>query len=130
MRKNIRFKDIFKGYDPPDGGMHGLNQRLDREDTKDRISYIPKLLGASTLCAVLFFVFIISPRIFKQERDMFLELVQKTNNPIFIKNGYFKNLDKGVFILADSGARTEAVPVETKDKNIKFYIIDRKGDRL
>jgi hypothetical protein len=121
MRKNIRFDNMFKDYDPPDGGLHGLTQKLYREDIQSRMSYIPKLLVASTLCAVLFFAFIISPRIFKQERDMFLELVEKTNNPVFIKYGYLKKGDEGVLIFADSGARIPAVTVETSDKNVKFY---------
>ncbi len=88
MSEKINFDSLFKNYDPPEGGIHALREKLDKVERKGNLSSIPKIAFASTFAAVIFLAVLLIPGLLKPKRNLFVDLVNKSGNPVFIKYGY------------------------------------------
>ena len=56
--------------------------------------------------------------------NLFIELVKKSENPAFIKYGYLERNSEGVSIPPSARSRLKVKRVETRNDNVKFYIIE------
>jgi hypothetical protein len=124
MGEYIRFKSLFKSYDPPEGGVQGLREKLDRHDMKKSFFTPPKIALVTTFVVVVMVAVALTPMLIKPRSNLFLELVNKSENPAFLKYGYLKRSGEAVSIPAKARSRLAVMRVKTLDKNVKFYLIE------
>ena len=121
---STKFYSLFKSYDPPEGGIHGLRKKLDDAERKNRFFSISKITLASAFAAVILTAALITPGLFKPKGNLFVDLVNKSENPVFIKYGYIKKGGETVSIPYSAKSRLAALRIETSNKNVKFYLIE------
>ena len=126
MDDNIRFKSLFKSYDPPEGGVQGLREKLDRVEIKKPIFSPPKIALVTTFAVAVLVTVALIPRLMQPRlrSNLFIELVNKTENPAFIKYGYKKRSGEAVSIPASARSHLAVKRIETANKNVKFYLIE------
>ena len=124
MRKKIYFESLFKSYDPPEDGIQGLRKKLDDTERKGYFISIPQIAFASACVAVILTAVLITPALFKPKSNLFIDLVNKSENPVFIKYGYIKKKDEAVTIPDSAKSHLAVLRVETSNKNVKFYLIE------
>ena len=124
MGDNIRFKSLFKSYDTPEGGVQGLREKLDRHDMKKSFFTPPKIALVTTFAVALLVMITLVPRLTKPKSNLFIELVKKSENPVFIKYGYLERSEEAVSIPASAGSRLTVKRVRTSNENVKFYLIE------
>lgn len=122
--ENIKFENLFKNYDPPEGGIHSLQEKLENLERKDNLFSISKIAFASSIAVVILLAVLLVPGLLKPKRNLFVDLVNKSDNPAFIKYGYVKKRNEPVSIPADARSRLAVLRVETSNKNVKFYLIE------
>ena len=124
MSEKINFDSIFKSYDPPEGGISGLHKKLDKLESKGSLFSLPKIAFASAFAAVIILAVLFYPGLLKPKKNLFTDLVSKSDNPVFIKYGYIKKEAEGVTIPDSEKTHLAALRVETSNKNVKFYLIE------
>lgn len=126
MDDNIKFKNLFKSYDPPEGGIQVLREKLDRHEMKKPFFSPPKIVLVTTFAVALMFTAVLVPRSMKPKprNDLFMELVKKSENPAFMKYGYLEKSGEGVSIPASARSYLTVKRVNTSDKNVKFYLVE------
>lgn len=124
MDDNTRLKSLFKSYDPPEGGVQGLREMLGRHEMKKPFFSPPKIALVTTFAILILVAVVVTPRLIKPRSNLFLELVNKTENPAFIKYGYIKRSGEAVSIPASARQHLAVKRVETLNKNVKFYLIE------
>ena len=126
MDDNIRFKRLFKSYDPPEGGVQGLRKKLDRLEAKKPFFYPPKIALVTTFAVVVLVSVALIPKLMKPRprSNLFIELVKKSENPAFIKYGYLERSGEAVSIPASARSRLTVKRVETSNKNVRFYLVE------
>jgi len=124
MDENIRFKSLFKSYDPPEGGVQGLREKLDRLETKKPFFSSLKIALVTTLAVALLVAVGFIPGLIKPRNNLFMELVKKSENPAFIKYGYLERSEEAVSIPASARSHLTIKRVNTSDKNVKFYLVE------
>ncbi len=125
MDNNMRFKTLFKSYDPPKEGVQGLKEKLNRLETKKPFFTPPKIALVTTFAVALLVSVVLVPRLMKPRSNLFIELVKKSENPAFIKYGYLERSEEAVSIPASARSRLTVKRVETSNKDVKFYIVER-----
>lgn len=121
----MRFKTLFKSYDPPKEGVQGLKEKLNRLETKKPFFTPPKIALVTTFAVALLVSVVLVPRLMKPRSNLFIELVKKSENPAFIKYGYLERSEEAVSIPASARSRLTVKRVETSNKDVKFYIVER-----
>jgi hypothetical protein len=124
MDDNTIFKSCFKSYDPPEGGLHGLREKLDRLEAKKPFFSPPKIALTTTITVALLVAVVVVPRIMKPKSNLFIELAKKSENPAFIKYGYLERSGEAVSIPASARSHLKVKRVETSNKNVKFYMVE------
>jgi hypothetical protein len=126
MDDNIRFKRLFRSYDPPEGGIQGLREKLDRLEIKKPSFSPPKIALVTTFAVLVLIAVAVTPRLMKPRprSNLFIELVKKSENPAFIKYGYKKRSGEAVSIPASARSHLAVKRVETFNENVKFYLIE------
>lgn len=124
--ENIEFENLFIKYDPPAGGIQGLQVKLENLERKGPFLSIPKIAFAAAFIAAAFFALFFSLELQKPKRNLFVDLVNKSDNPVFIKYGYKKSAGEAVSIPENAKSHLAALHIETSDKNVKFYLIQSK----
>ena len=122
--ERTNFDSLFKSYDPPGGGIQGLRKKLDNLERKGNFLSIPKIAVVSTFAVVILLAVLLVPGLLKPKRNLFVDLVNKSGNPVFIKYGYIKKGNEAVTIPADARSHLAALRIETSNKNVKFYLIE------
>ena len=120
MSKKMNFDSLFKSYDPPEGGVNGLREKLERLERKSGFFSIPKIAFASSFAAVILLAVLITPGLLKPKKNLFLDLVNKSENPAFIKYGYIKKREEAITIPNSAKSHLAVLRVETSNKNVKF----------
>ena len=126
MDNNIRIKSLFKSYDPPEVGIQGLREKLDRLEMKKQLFSPPRIALVTTFAvivqvAVVFIPGLIKPR---PRSNLFIELVKKSENPAFIKYGYLERSEEAVSIPASAKSHLKVKRVKTTNKNVRFYLLE------
>ena len=118
MDENIRFKNLFKSYDPPEGGVQGLREKLDRLETKK------PFFSPARIALVMSFALV--PKLMKPKprSNLFIELAKESENPAFIKYGYLERSEEAVSIPPSARSHLTIKRVNTSDKNVKFYLVE------
>jgi hypothetical protein len=124
MSEKIKFDFFLKSYNPPEGGVQRLREKLDKEERKGDLFSIPKIVFASSVAMIIILAVLLTPTLFKPKKDLFVDLVNKSNNPVFIKYGYIKKRGEAVSILGSAKSHLAVLCVETPNKNVKFYLIE------
>lgn len=124
--ENIRFENLFEKYDPPAGGIQGLREKLGKPEGKAPFLSIPKVAFASAVIVAIFIAVFLAPDLLKQKRNLFIDLVNESDNPVFIKYGYKKSTGESVSIPESAKSHLAALRIESSNKNIQFYLIERK----
>jgi hypothetical protein len=124
--ENIEFESLFEKYDPPQGGFQGFQEKLERSERKKPFFTAPRVTLASAFVAVVLLAVFFTPDLIKPKRNLFIDLVNASDNPVFIKYGYKKPTGESVSIPDTAKSHMAALRVETSDKNVKFYLIGRK----
>jgi hypothetical protein len=124
MDDNFKFNSFFKFYDPPEGGVQGLGEKLDRLELNRSFFSLPKIILATAFTVVILVAVVLSLSLIKPKSNLFIELVNKTENPAFIKYGYLKRSSKAVSIPANARSHLAVTRVKTSNKNVKFYIVE------
>ena len=124
--ENIKFESLFEKHDPPGGGLQGLREKLEGFESKRPFFTIPRITLASAFAAVILLAVFLTPDLIKQKRNLFIDLVNRSDNPAFIKYGYKKMAGEAVSIPENAKSNLVALRVETSDKNVKFYLIQSK----
>ena len=124
MDDHIRFKNLFKTYDPPEGGVQRLREKLDSLETKKPFFSPPKIALVTTFAVALLATAVLVPRLIKPRSNLFLELVKKSENPAFIKYGYLERSGEAVSVPASARSHLTVKRVETSNQDVKFYLIE------
>ena len=124
MSEKIDFGSLFKSYDPPGGGVNGLREKLDRLERKSNFFSLPKIAFASSFAVVILLAVLLDPGLLKPKKNLFIDLVNKSENPAFIKYGYRKKSGEAVTIPDSAKSRLAVLRIETSNKNVKFYLIE------
>ncbi len=126
MDHNIKFKSLFKTYDPPEGGIQGLREKLDRLETKKPFFSPSRIALVTSFAVVLLVAIALIPGLIKPKSrsNLFTELVKKSENPAFIKYGYLERSEEAVSIPASARSHLTIKRVNTSDKNVKFYLVE------
>lgn len=124
MSEKIKLNSLFKRYDPPEGGLHGLREKLEKVERKGSFFSIPRIAFASAFAAVILIAALIFPGLLKPKKNLFVDLVNKSENPAFIKYGYIKKGHETVSIPDSAKSHLAVLRVETSNKNVKFYLIE------
>ncbi|NLD39405.1 MAG: hypothetical protein GX654_21320 [Desulfatiglans sp.] len=121
---NIRFENLFDNIAPPEGGIHGLREKLENLEKKRGLFSTPKFKPASAFAIVALLVLGISFVFMKPENKSFIDLAAKSGHPIF--NKYNKRLETDEPVSVPAGFRTHiaVMRIETENKNVKFYLIE------
>jgi hypothetical protein len=122
--ENIKFENLFKSYDLSEGGIQGLRDKLERLERKRSLFSIPRIAFASSIAVVILLAVLLVPGLLKPKKNLFIDLVNKSDNPAFIKYGYKKKRNEAVSIPAAARSHLAALRVETSNKNVKFYWIE------
>lgn len=122
--ENIKFESLFKKYEPPEGGIHGLNKKLEKQKIKNSLFTFPKMVFASAFATVIILTVLLYPDLMRPKNNLFIDLVNESGNPALIKYGYLTKRDEGVSIPANERSRVAVLRVKTSNKNVKFYIIE------
>ena len=115
---------MFKIYDPPEGGVQGLREKLDRLERKSNLFSVPRIAFASAFAAVILLAVLLTPGLKKPKNNLFVHLVNKSDNPALIKYGYMKKGKEAVTIPDSAKSHLAVLRVETSNKNVKFYLIE------
>ena len=124
MSEKINYDSLFKNYDPPKGGVNGLREKLDRLERKSNLFTVPRIAFASTFAVVILLAVVLTPGLLKPKSNLFVDLVNKSENPVFIKYGYIKKREEAVTIPDSAKSHMAALRVETSNKNVIFYLIE------
>ena len=124
MNEKINFDSLFKNYDPPEGGIQGLQKKIENLERKGNHFSIPKIAFVSSIAVAILFAVLLVPGLLKPKRNLFVDLVNKSENPAFIKYGYIKKRNEPVSIPASARSHLAVLRVETSNKNVKFYLIE------
>ena len=126
MDENIRFKSLFESYDPPEGGVQGLREKLDRLETKKPFFSPARIALVMSFALVLLVAVALVPKLMKPKprSNLFIELAKESENPAFIKYGYLKRSEEGVSIPASARSHLTIKRINTSDKNVKFYLVE------
>ena len=126
MDDNIRFENFFESYDPPEGGVQGLREKLDRLETKNPFFSPPRIALVTSFAVVLLVAVALIPGLMKPtpRSNLFTELIKKSENPVFIKYGYLERSEEAVSIPASARSHLTIKRVNTSDKNVKFYLVE------
>ena len=126
MDNDIKFKSLFESYDPPEGGIQGLREKLDGLEVKKPLFSPPKIALVTTFAVLVLVAVTVTPRLMKprQRSNLFIELVKKSENPAFIKYGYKKRSGEAVSIPASARSHLTIKRIETHNKNVKFYLLE------
>ncbi|MGD9160570.1 MAG: hypothetical protein PVG39_19295 [Desulfobacteraceae bacterium] len=98
--------------------------KLDGVERKSNFFSIPKIAFASTFAMVILLAVLLTPGLLKPKKNLFIDLVNKSENPAFIKYGYIKKRDEAVSIPDSAKSHLAVLRVETSNKNVKFYLIE------
>lgn len=121
---DIKFENLFNNIAPPEGGVQVLKEKLKKLERKRGFFSTPKLKLVSAFAMVVLIALGISPLFLKPEKNLFTDLVSKSDNQIFIKYGYQNNNNEAVSIPAGSRSQIATMRIETVNKNVKFYLIE------
>lgn len=124
MDDNFKFNSFLKIYNPPEGGVQGLIEKLDRLEIKKSSFSLSRIALATGVAVVILVALVLAPRLIKPKNNLFIELVNKTENPAFIKYGYLKRSNEDVSIPANARSHLAVMRVKTSNKNVKFYIVE------
>ena len=124
MSDNMRYKNLFESFNPPEGGVQGLREKLDRLETKKPFFSPTKIALMTAFAVALLVTAVLVPRMMKPRNNLFIELAKKSENPAFIKYGYIERNDEAVSIPASARSRLKVKRVKTSDQNVKFYIVE------
>ena len=121
---DINFENLFDNITPPEGGVKGLREKLDRLERKRGYFSTPafKLVSAFAILAVI--AVGVSPLFNKPGEKIFFELAIQSGNPVFDNYDNQQNNNEVVSIPIRSRSKMAVMPVETGNKNVKFYLIE------
>jgi hypothetical protein len=121
-----RLKNLFQSYDPPEGGVQGLREKLNRFETKKPFFSPPRIALVTSFAVILLVASALVPKLIKPRprSNLFMELVKKSENPAFIKYGYLERNEEAVSIPAGARSHLTVKRVNTSDKNVKFYLVE------
>ena len=121
-----RLKNLFQSYDPPEGGVQGLREKLNRFETKKPFFSNPRMALVTTFIIVALFSVVLIPKLIKPRprSNLFMELVKKSENPAFIKYGYLERNEEAVSIPPSARSHLTIKRIKTSDKNVKFYLVE------
>ena len=119
-----RLKNLFQSYDPPEGGVQGLREKLDRLETKKPFFSLPRIALVTSFAVILLVAGALVPKLMKPKSNLFMELVKKSENPAFIKYGYLERSEEAVSIPASARSHLTVKRVKASNKNVKFYIVE------
>jgi hypothetical protein len=124
MDDNIGYKSLFGSYDPPEGGIQGLREKLNRLETKKPFFSPPRIALVTTFAVTLLVAVALIPGLMKPKSNLFIELAKKSENPAFIKYGYLERSEEAVSIPASAKSHLTVKRVETSNENVKFYLLE------
>ena len=124
--EKTNFESLFEQYDPPEGGFQSFQEKLERSENKKSFFTVPRITLASAFVAAILLAVFLTPNLIKPKRNLFVDLINESDNPVFIKYGYKKLAGEAVSIPKNAKSHLAALRVDTSDKNVKFYLIERK----
>ena len=124
MDDNIRFENLFETYDPPEGGVQGLREKLDSLETKKPFFSLPRIALVTSFAIAILVAVALIPGLMKPRSNLFLELVKKSENPAFIKYRYLERNEEAVSVPPSAKSYLTVKRVETSNENVKFYLVE------
>lgn len=120
----MEFKDLFKKYEPPPGGLETLRVRLERK--KKSILLKPAIWASASFTVVLLLITILIiqstfPRIPRGEEDSFSRLVAQSNDPSLVRYGLVKAPVESVTIPEKDRSQLAALRVPIESEDVIFY---------